>query len=210
MYGTGSPYAFYTYNSTTSYKPLLANNIFMTAAGTTAYPIYYNGNYYDINYYNVDYNNYYSTGLYVGYAGGVINSLVALQNATRQDANSLNMNPYFIAPLVDLHTNGDEMLVDPLTQVPTDVDNKVRTPITNMGCYHDFEPEDVDVKLLAIINPVNAVTSGQSSDLIVRIKNFGLNTIDSVKIHYIVNGIESVFDWYGSLTYNSGSPNIIR
>ena len=187
MYGSGSAYALYTYNGSSSYKPEIKNNIFMTNASTTAYPIYYNGNY-SSSYYTTDYNNYYSSGNYVGYAGSALTSLVALQGATGQDANSISENPNFIDPTVDLHTSGISMLIDPISALPYDKNGLARVPVTNMGCYHDFEPEDNDAKMVQIVSPGSSVSIGVSTPITVKIMNFGVNNLDSVTFNWIVNG----------------------
>ncbi|HOF17184.1 MAG TPA: hypothetical protein PLP76_09855, partial [Bacteroidales bacterium] len=187
MYGSGSAYALYTYNGSSSYKPEIKNNIFMTNASTTAYPIYYNGNY-SSSYYTTDYNNYYSSGNYVGYAGSALTSLLALQGATGQDANSISENPNFIDPTVDLHTSGISMLIDPISALPYDKNGLARVPVTNMGCYHDFEPEDNDAKMVQIVSPGSSVSIGVSTPITVKIMNFGVNNLDSVTFNWIVNG----------------------
>ena len=208
MYGSGNPNGLYLYNSTTSYKPVIKNNIFATAAGTNAYPINYTNGYYDNTYFTVDYNNYYSTGQFIGYTNAALSTLAALQSTTRQDANSLNVNPNFLAPTTNLHTNGMEMLVDPMALVPKDLSNVSRVPVTNMGCYQDFVPKNYDVKMLAIVNPTSSVSTGQTTPIQVKIKNFGTNNLDSVKIHYVVNGIENIYNWIGSLAFNVASDEI--
>jgi len=101
-----------------------------------------------------------------------------------------------------------EMLVDPLTLVSTDIINVARVPITNMGCYQDFVPKNVDVKMLAIVNPTTSATTGQSTPIQVKIKNFGLNNLDSVKIHYVINGVDNIYNWIGSLSFNTSSTDI--
>ncbi len=194
MYGSNTPCALYTYNGTTSYKPEIKNNIFMTNAGSDAYPIYYNGNY-SSSYYTVDYNNYYSSGNYVGYAGSTLTSLSELQMTTGQDANSINENPNFIAPTTDLHTSGTTMLLAPIGAVAYDKNGLSRGQMTNMGCYHDFTPFAVDVKMLSIESPT-ILTPGLSTPVSVKIQNFGTTALDSVAIHWVVNGVaQSPYYW---------------
>jgi len=201
MYGSGEPRAFYTYNSTTSYRPEIKNNIFATNAGTGAYPIYYNSSYYDNRYFDVDYNNYYSTGNNVAYANGDITSLTALRNTTLQDANSLSENPQFINTTVNLSTIGTTMLVTKL--VPYDLRGNTRLKMTNMGCYHDYVPIDLDAKPEVILSPSGAtVTPSIQTPISVALMNMGNDTLTSCTIEWVVNGIaQTPYNWTGSLGY---------
>ncbi len=128
--------------------------------------------------------------------------------SSNQDQHSFNQNPNYLTPTLNLHTAGSELLMDPLAEVPYDIDHVSRVPITNMGCYHDFEPEDYDVKMMEIVSPTVSVTTGQTTTISVKIKNFGLYTLDSTRIHYVVNGVENVYNWLGSLAFNTLSSTI--
>ena len=204
MYGTGSCRGIYTYNSSTtaSYIPSIKNNIFVTVAtGTNVYPMYYNGSYYDNRYFDVDYNNYYSSGTNIAYAGSAVTSLANLRMLTQQDANSLSEDPYFINLNVDLHTNGKTMIVDNLVNI--DIDGVFRPKITNMGCYHDYVPLSVDLKLEAILSPAGRqLTPHVQIPIKVLLYNLGGDTITSCQIEWKINNVaQTTFNWTGSLAY---------
>jgi hypothetical protein len=69
-----------------------------------------------------------------------------------------------------------------MTEVPTDIDDTLRTilPITNMGCYHDFIPFAVDVKMLSIESPTT-LTPGLNTPMSVKIQNFGTTVLTTGK-----------------------------
>ena len=61
-------------------------------------------------------------------------------------------------------------------------------------------PPPVDAGMAAIINPVGSVISGLALPVVVTIKNYGTDTLNSVNITYQKDGaVQGVFPWTGSL-----------
>ena len=208
-YGGGSGYGLYSYNGSTTQnqKPSIIGNIIHYVG--TNYAAYY-GSYFGSSYYEaVDYNNYYNVGGTLAYANSAITTLASLKSTTGQEAHSLNQNPGFLTPTINLHTNGTTMLMDPLSTVLTDLDGKSRVAMTNMGCYHDFVPKNVDAKMYQITSPAGGVSVGVGTPISVKVMNFGSNRLDSVMICWKVNGgTLNSMKYYGSLAFGSISSSI--
>ena len=113
-----------------------------------------------------------------------------MRTITEQDSNSVSIRPHFINIATNLRTDGKLLLCPVMTEVPTDLDDTLRTslPLTNMGCYHDFKPLVADAKMFSIESPTMTLNSGVSTPVSVKIQNFGTTALDSVTIHWIVNG----------------------
>jgi hypothetical protein len=163
---------------------VLKNNNFVTAGGTSAYPIYLSS-YYTSSYVILDYNNYYSTGSYVGYAGGTRSTLSALQTATGQDVNSTNMNPGFAATPTNL-TPANWSMCPVMTEVPMDIAGNYRYGITYKGCYTAVFASDAGVTEFTGLGQRS--TAG-TNPLNVRLMNFGTNTLTSVTVQASVDGV---------------------
>ena len=171
-----------TYNPVSTLKTTIKNNLFYvdyTYPDTGTFPIYYerdmNGSYYDTTYYTVDYNNYYTSGLYIAYAGVFINTLLDLRNATKQDIHSINRFMYILYPSLELKdTTG--FTCPRLSYVHKDITGKQRNAITLMGVY---EYLDFDVSL-SVSYPANGSTACVVDMIPVEIclTNHGSDTLD--------------------------------
>lgn len=171
-----------TYNPVSTLKTTIKNNLFYvdyTYPDTGTFPIYYerdmNGSYYDTTYYTVDYNNYYTSGLYIAYAGVFINTLLDLRNATKQDIHSINRFMYILYPSLELKdTTG--FTCPRLSYVQKDITGKQRNAITLMGVY---EYLDFDVSL-SVSYPANGSTACVVDMIPVEIclTNHGSDTLD--------------------------------
>ena len=195
--GTEENIGFFISETSTSY-PFNAknNNIVCAATHEYNYPLFS----YEANYIKTtgggffDYNNYYSAGPYIAYiydlADENIASLEDLRTITEQDSNSVSIRPHFINVATNLRTDGKLLICPVIAEVPKDIDDTLRTslPLTNMGCYHDFKPLVADAKMFSIESPTMTLNSGVSTPVSVKIQNFGTTALDSVKIHWIVNG----------------------
>jgi hypothetical protein len=97
------------------------------------------------------YNNYYTSGLYIAYAGVFINTLLDLRNATKQDIHSINRFMYILYPSLELKdTTG--FTCPRLSYVQKDITGKQRNAITLMGVY---EYLDFDVSLSVSYPPTD-------------------------------------------------------
>ena len=141
----------------------------------------------------LDYNNYYkpnpgkaliyiagnySPSTYVG--GGGFNS------------NSVSVNPQFVSQY-DLHINAPCMnnLGTPLTgsaEALIDFDRDIRSTTTpDMGA-DEYSPASFDAGVIAITTPTTAVTAGTAYNVVMKVVNFGTNTITALNVNYKLNG----------------------
>ncbi|MBP7103087.1 MAG: T9SS type A sorting domain-containing protein [Bacteroidales bacterium] len=207
-------YGFYNYTTSTSYKQTIKYNNVRVESYGYAVPIYIptsTTTYYASTYIEYDYNNYYPTAPTIYYVYSTVSSTLAgWQNAGyNQDAHSISVLPNYVDLDTTLHTDGWDMLVATTSKVTIDKDKKSRGAITNIGCYHDFDPNDNDVKMTQIVSPGSSVTTGQPTALKVRITNMGLNNLDSVRIHWVVNGIMDSVNYYCNLAFSAISTDIL-
>ncbi|HOF16409.1 MAG TPA: hypothetical protein PLP76_05900 [Bacteroidales bacterium] len=206
IYGTGSPSAFYTYNSTTStsYKPVIKNNNFVTEAGSSAYPIYYNSGYYSSSYFDVDYNNYYSSGSNVGYAGSAQTSIEGLRASTEQDIYSVSKSQFYYDYPNSAKVYGYDLACPQLSLVTTDIENVTRTSPTVMGAYQFIPYVDYDIQPYALVSPSTVVTTGVKEAISIELMNVGSTTITSATIDWSFNGVaRSPVNWTGNLASGS-------
>ncbi|HOF17245.1 MAG TPA: hypothetical protein PLP76_10170, partial [Bacteroidales bacterium] len=185
-------YGFYNYTTSTSYKQTIKYNNVRVESYGYAVPIYIptsTTTYYASTYIEYDYNNYYPTAPTIFYVySSVSSTLAGWQNAGyNQDAHSISILPNYTQLDTSLHTDGFDMLVTTTAKVTKDKDGKNRGVITNIGCYHDFNPNDNDVKMTQIVSPGASLTVGQPTALTVKITNMGLDTLDSVRFYWSFN-----------------------
>ena len=131
-------------------------------------------------------NNYYSNGTNpIFWAGNKID-ITALQAANSQDANSIIANTPFISDSL-LELNYPSNIVrsaEPLDDVYDDIIGRFRpvSPRPTIGAY-EYQFVNHDVGVIEIINPERKTyVEGLPIDIIARVKNFGLYTIDSVRL----------------------------
>lgn len=121
-----------------------------------------------------DYNNYYSSiNTKLAYWGADRNTLDALQTANGTDANSLNIQPYFVAD-DDLH-----LLIGNLSahaqynpDIADDIDGTTRPqiPSPTIGA-HEYPVSSHNVTIAEVIKPVlNSTDNVESDPILVKIK----------------------------------------
>jgi parallel beta-helix repeat protein len=217
--GTNDAYALYLYqsnyqhvyhntfstNSTTSlnnnivayfyqsYDSDIKNNIFTNFGD--GYTFYVNN-----SSLNSNYNNLFTTGPIMGYYSGDQNDLAAWQANSGYDLNSYSIDPRFVSD-TDLHTR--EILMNdtgtPLAEVTIDIDNEPRDPATPDIGADEFIPPPVDAGVVTLINPVAPFTVG-TQNVIVSLKNHGLDTLTNVEIGWTVNDtLQTAVNWTGML-----------
>lgn len=170
------------------------NNISMSSG--VIYAANYIGNTAQI----INFNNYFhkqlnSTLLISGY-----NSLSHWKTTTQQDSQSISENPYFLAEN-NLHTyavllNGKGVYIN---EVNIDIDGEIRNNPPDIGA-DEFDPlPSDDAGIFMYLGP-NAPFDSGIQQVKVALKNYGGNTLDTIHIRWLVNGVEqpSLY-WSGEL-----------
>jgi hypothetical protein len=162
------------------------------------YAIYANGN----TTFVANRNSYYTSGATFGYwnGGAVETTFANWQAASTQDTNSINVDPVFMSN-TDLHT----FLVllnevgDQATGIPDDIDGQTRDTLPDIGA-DEFDPlPSDDAGIFMYGGPSSPFASGMN-DVVLVVKNFGGNVLNSVDIRWTVNGIEQdPYEWTGTL-----------
>ncbi len=195
--GNGAARALYVYLLAGLPVNIRNNNLHTMAA--TAYPIYINSA--SVNYLGstlkMDYNNYYNQ-TNIGYAGVDVKNMADWQELTGQDAHSVSVYPnYSDLFSYRLKTDGEGLICPRITSVPKDIYDTTRQAVTSMGAYHDYVPKSYDTKILNLLSPQANVSVGVNTPVRVTIMNMGANTVDSINIHWEVNGIKQTYLWIG-------------
>ncbi len=147
-----------------------------------------------------DHNNYYSPLGYIGYAGGFISNMNSWRLTTGQDLQSVSIYPNFIDTNINLKTNGGDIVCSYLSDVPTDILGANRGLMTTMGAYHDFVLLSNNVMPYRLYAPSHLAVVGASDSVIVSVANIGSNTVTSMRINWLVNGVQMPqYSWTGSL-----------
>lgn len=148
-----------------------------------------------------DYNQLYSKGTYLTYI--LINTSSQLNLAAWKSASSLDANSITTAPLFtsnsDLHVSSfcNKGIAQAL--VTTDIDGNVRSTPPDMGADEVTSGNSNDAGISAILNPTYPMSAG-AQNIVVKLKNFGSNTLTSATVSYKVNGGSAVsISWTGSL-----------
>ena len=191
----GSSRAFY---SNVSSNINLLNNIFACSAGTT--PIQFiNGSLTGSNY-----NDYYTTGARVGIWNGTdAPTLAEWQLLSNNDLNSYSVNPLFTSD-TDLHTAQGNLnsVGTPVAEVTVDIDGQPRNPTNPDIGADEFTPvsaNDAGIQTVLSPNKLTAFTTG-SRPVKVLLRNFGLDTIESLTIKWLINNTpQTEYIWNGTL-----------
>ncbi|MBL0007202.1 MAG: right-handed parallel beta-helix repeat-containing protein [Saprospiraceae bacterium] len=170
------------------------NNCSNAGAG---YGIYANNN----TTFLADHNNYYVLGEHVGYWNGTSRTTLSdWQTATGQDVNAVQLNPQYMSD-ADLHVSNILLNGAGLFQalVPQDIDGESRQNPPDIGA-DEFDPSIAnDAGVFMVVGPHAPFAPG-SQPIDIAIKNFGADTLTSVNVRWVVNGIEqSLYAWTGSL-----------
>jgi hypothetical protein len=136
-----------------------------------------------------DNNNYYTSGgtNFVYWNGNYAN-LAALQAVSGKDMASVSVLPDFVSP-TDLHltSTGLSGFAVPLSRVTVDIDGDLRTAAPTIGA--DEKPLiPIDAGVNFVYSPPSIMNEGATVPVIVRIRNFGLDTLFSVPLNYYVPG----------------------
>ena len=110
------------------------------------------------------------------------------------------MSPYFLNPSVNLNLLDDGGLECPRdTLVMRDIDSTLRNSLTSMGAYQVTSVNN-NITPRTLVSPAAVSITGNSTPVTVTILNAGLNTITSMNVHWIVNGVvRTTYPWTGTL-----------
>ncbi|HPB24550.1 MAG TPA: GEVED domain-containing protein, partial [Bacteroidales bacterium] len=199
IYNSSSTYQEYFYNSvnitstnttardffiSTSSAPIvLKNNIFANhGGGYTIYTAMTTG-------VTSDYNDLYTSGTNLGYWGTALANLAAWQTTSLQDAHSVSAEPQFTSS-TNLHTfsNAINSKATHVAAVTDDIDGDPRDPFTpDMGA-DERAPYADDLGVFSVIAPVpTSCGLGTAENITIRLKNYGLNTVTSADVYYVLN-----------------------
>ena len=177
----------------------LVNNIFANVGG--GYAIDNNST---TNVTFSDFNNLYATGTNLGSWDADQIDLAAWQAASGMDINSLSVDPLFTSES-DLHVSNISLYQagTPLGSVTTDIDGDIRDPLNPDIGADEFTPPNNDAGVVAIVSPLSPIAEG-ANDVVIRLKNFGLNTITSTNIEWEINGAaQAPYSFNGNLASNN-------
>ncbi len=137
----------------------------------------------------MNYNNYYTTGANLGYWGANQANLTAWKTASGKDANAVSVDPGYLAQ-TDLHVNNPSLnaAAIPLLSVPTDIDGNLRDTLTPDIGADEFILIANDAGVVALVSPVIACP-GDTSAIMVKIKNFGTDSLKTFTVNWSVNGV---------------------
>jgi hypothetical protein len=180
-YSYAYPLYFY-YNS----NPDVRNNAFAINATSQSYTYFYspsgtiNYNYNTFWAYNpnMTWSFYYGTTVYT--------SLTALQTGSGSNLNSQMKDPQYVSK-TDLHITGADLYQKgiAIATVTDDFDGTTRPTVPSHGA-HEFTPPAHDAAVTVFIQPV--AQCADTNDIVVKVKNFGTNALDSVRVYWSWTG----------------------
>jgi hypothetical protein len=139
----------------------------------------------------INYNNYFTSGATLARWNNVDRpTLIALQGATGQDANSLSVDPQYQSSS-DLTTLASSIAgagFDLTAVVPTDINSSIRTIPVSIGATQYSAAFAKDGSLSRIITPLNSCSLTNATDVRVEITNLGAASISGLQVAYQING----------------------
>lgn len=171
------------------------NNNFISGGKALAYGIQSPTNF------TSDYNNFLSSGSNLcGYGGTNYGTLKAFQTACGTDKNSMNENPYYTSSS-DLHVKNPVLdgAAKSISSITDDIDGETRNASTPDIGADEFNASANDAGITAITQPDTIVCEG-TSIVYATLKNWGSDTLKTVKINWTVNGTsQTSYNWKGTL-----------
>lgn len=152
----------------------------------------------------MNYNNHYTTGTILGYWGANQANLAAWKTASAKDANAVSVNPGYLSQ-TDLHVNNPFLnaAATPLMSVTSDIDGNPRDPATPDIGADEFILIANDAGVVSLISPVIACP-GDTSAIIVKIKNFGTDSLKTCTINWSVNNVlQTPFNVTDTILFNA-------
>ncbi len=192
----GDAIALYLSNSTNTFTLDVRNNMLqVTGNSTNPLALYANAN---TIFADLDYNNYWVNNsnnlIFVGQAL----SNTAFSGVNNLDINSKNLEAPYQSATNLRYANGCISGIQ-LSQVTKDIDGDNRTNTPNIGADEFINTATNDIGVAKILQPFSPVSVGQQN-VVVRIKNYGTNTITSAQVGYTLNsGTPVTISWTGTL-----------
>ena len=184
----------------------IRNNILVAYNKGYAVNLYYPGTNVVLNY-----NDLYSTGPNLAYFNAERAGLSEWKTASGQDANSVSVNPLFVAAN-DLHTTEGALnnVGTPLTEVTDDIDGEVRSVSHPDIGADEFSPAvNNDAGIVTVNTPVKPFAAGIQA-VSVSIKNYGAGTLNTATIKWEVNGVaQADYNWTGTLAQGQKDSIVI-
>ncbi len=144
-------------------------------------------------------NNFYATGINLGYWGSAKTNLAALQLASGKDQNSLNLNPMYVS-VSDLHTSNFLLgsRGKSLTEVNDDIDGDIRATIPCIGADEFAVPQN-EAGIVQINQPLSMITTA-NQDIKVSIQSLGQLPLTAVTVKWSVNGVlQTPYSYTGNI-----------
>jgi parallel beta-helix repeat protein len=191
-----SGYALYVSNSGHDVRN---NMLVCSATSGSAYPFYTNSTSFVTQ---LDYNNYYNAQLgasgLVNLAGTIYSSSTYI-GAQGYNTYAKNLAPGFTGTR-DLHlTNSCFNGATPISGLTLDIDGNSRSATAPEIGADEVIAANNNTGVDAVVSPTAPLTAG-TQDVVVRIKNYGGNTLTSANVSYKVNGgTAKTIAWTGSL-----------
>jgi hypothetical protein len=222
-------YGIYTYYSSATI--IAYNSINILAGSTNGYALYQSNtastvdgqSFYNNNFVNTyggyavyfatvakvaasDYNNLYTTGGTLAYWASARANLAAFQSASGTDQNSISVNPGYFASN-NLHINSIQLneAATPIASIPKDIDGELRD-LTNPDIGADeITLINRDAGILSLVAPMSSCP-GTAENVIVELKNFGLDTLTTCKVDWEINGVsQTQMTFSGSISPNQST-----
>jgi hypothetical protein len=159
-----------------------------------------------------NYNNWYTAGSQLGYYNGSRATLTHWQSAGL-DANGVSVNPNFGTPFELMPNN---VALDnrglAISSITTDIRDSLRHASTpDIGAY-EFRTRQDDAGVISLIS--NPLCEG-SNNVLVALKNFGGDTLKSVRVHWdiSVDGSawrpQTFYSWNGNM-YPTDADSLVN
>jgi|GEM_PF-822921 len=230
--GSGTAYGLYIYYS--NYLNVYFNSVNINGGSTTAgRALYLTGGTGNVNIVNnnlantssgfayyvatvsavatSNYNNLYTNGTVLAYWSSANRATLSdLQAISGKDVNSISEVPGFYS-VSDLHTYNFDLYRagTPIAGITYDIDLEPRNATAPCIGADEYLPPAVDAGVISIDAPVSPV-SGGAQNVIVSIRNFGLDTLTNVTINYEVDGVAGTpLGWVGSLPSGAILNNVL-
>jgi hypothetical protein len=175
----------------------IRNNQFAyTATSGAGLPFYFSGSSNPLT--TLNFNNYYNAGgTGLVYLNGPTLT-AATYNAGGAGVNSRNTHPSYLSA-TDLHLGTGCIRGQAISGVTTDIDGNTRSSTPNIGADEFIGSVNNDIGVSFIVSP-NAPFTGGTQDVLIRISNYGANTVSSATVKYSINGgTPKSYSWTGTL-----------
>jgi|GEM_PF-1050297 len=172
-----------------------------------------------------DYNDLYTTGSTLGFYNKTnYSNLSTWKSGTSQDAHSVSADPYFVSAN-DLHVSSKvlDSAGIAISNIKYDIDKNTRNLNKPDIGADEFTLLNYDLAVSNLVSPISPC-SGSSSNVSVKIMNYGVITVKNTKIKWSVNGAiqspkvllcnlagaKDTIVSIGSFIFNSGTSYTIK